>query len=267
MKKAAISGAVVALFVMMLGTFDVAAQSNEEFDKVFPFVGHWSILSTNTEGEDRGNCGGRLGDAGEKALNCSMPVDQLPLNKRGEAWLKFVDQRNSPSIAECAQVAIPSLLSSDTFISAFPGRLRVQHADPSGLITRDLWKDGTGPTPIPGELFQHGYSTFHFDGDDLIVDSDHFTFDPDGIDDHLHMASSVRKKVTQRYHLIDPNTMRLIVMLEDPLFLTRPFKYAYIFDKKPGGPNPAFRECDADVARREVIFGYPGNKYDEDDYQ
>ena len=55
MKKAAISGAVVALFVMMLGTFDVAAQSNEEFDKVFPFVGHWNILSTNTEGEDRGN--------------------------------------------------------------------------------------------------------------------------------------------------------------------------------------------------------------------
>src|SRR5438445_523214 len=108
---------------MMLGTFNAVAQSNEEFDKVYPFVGHWSIFSTNTEGEDRGNCGGRLGDAGEKALNCSMPIDQLPLNKRGEAWLKFVDQRNSPSIAECAQVAIPSLLTSDNFISAFPGRL------------------------------------------------------------------------------------------------------------------------------------------------
>jgi hypothetical protein len=130
-------------------------------------------------------------------------------------------------------------LTSDNFISAFPGRLRIQHADPSGLITRDIWKEGTGPIPIPGELYQHGYSTYRLDGE----------------------------KVTQRYHLIDPNTVRLIVTLEDPLFLTRPFKYAYIFDKKPGGPNPAIRECDADVARREVIFGYPGNKYDEDDYQ
>jgi len=119
---------------------------------------------------------------------------------------------------------------------------------------------GAGPLLLGGLRYV-------FDPDDLVVVTDRFTFDPDGIDDHLHMASSVRKKVTQRYHLIDPNTLRLIITLEDPLFLTRPFKYAYVFDKKPGGPNPAIRECDAGVARREVIFGYPGNKYDEDDYQ
>src|ERR1051325_10630766 len=111
MKKAAIYGAFVALFVMNPGAFDLAAQSNEEFDKIFPFIGHWSIFSTNTEGEDRGNCGGRLGDAGKNALVCSMHVDQLPLNKRGEASLKFVDQRDSPTIAECAEVAVPSLLT------------------------------------------------------------------------------------------------------------------------------------------------------------
>jgi hypothetical protein len=267
MKKAVVYGVFVALFVMMFGTLNLAAQSDSDSEKIRPFIGHWNIFSTNVEGEDRGNCGGRLGDAGEKALNCSLPVDQLPLNKRGEAWLKFIDQRNSPTIAECAQVSLPSVLTSDTYISGFPDRLLIQHTDPSGLINRNAWKDGSGPTPIPGELFQHGFSTYHMDGDDLVVMTDHFTFDPDGIDDHLHMASSVRKKVTQRYHLIDGNTMRLIITLEDPLFLTRPFKFAYVFDKKPGGPNPNYRDCDTEVSREEIISGYPGNKYDETDYK
>ena len=53
------------------------------------------------DGQDRGNCGGRTGDYGEKLLNCSMPVDQLPLNARGEAWLKYVDILQSPTTVEC----------------------------------------------------------------------------------------------------------------------------------------------------------------------
>jgi hypothetical protein len=58
--------------------------------------------------------------------------------------------------------------------------------------------------------------------------------------------------------------MRLIITLEDPVFLKRPFTYAFLESKKPGGPPPAWRECDPGVARREVEFGYPGNKYPED---
>ena len=77
------------------------------------------------------------------------------------------------------------------------------------------------------------------------------------------MASSVRKKVTERYQIIDENNLRLIITLEDPTFLTRPFKYAYVLNKQPGGPNAAWRACDSEVARNEVIFAYPGDKYPE----
>jgi hypothetical protein len=251
--------------VMLLQAASLAAQSNEQFDKLFPLSGNWDTEIDNPDGQDRGNCGGRLGDYGEKLLNCSLPVDQLPLNKRGEAWLKFADHRASPALAECAQVAIPTLLGSGGYISGYPNRVIIHHVDPSGPVTRTIWMNGSGPYPIPGELFQHGYSTGHWDGDDLIVETTNFTFDPDGIDDHLHMASSVRKKVTERYHLIEENLMRLVITLEDPVFLKRPLTYALIESKKPGGPAPAWRECDADVARREVEFGYPGNKYPEDD--
>ena len=261
--NAAAAGVFLAL-LMVLGAPDLAAQSDAQFDKAYPFMGHWGIYSTNTEGEDRGTCGGRLGDYGEKLLNCSMPVDQLPLNKRGEAWLKFVDHRNSPSLAECAEVSLPAVLTADTYFSGYENEIILQHADPSGLVTRDIWMDGRGH-PLAQHLFQHGHSVGHWDGDDLVVETANFTFDPDGIDDHLHMASSVRKKVTQRYHLIDEATMRLTITLEDPLFLTRPFKYAYVFNKEAGGLQPAFRNCDPEVARREVEFGYPGNKYPDDD--
>jgi len=252
--------------LIVLGAGNLAAQSDPQFDKIYPFIGHWGVYSTNREGEDRGTCGGRLGDYGEKLNNCSMPVDQLPLNKRAEAWLKFMDIRLSPVIAECAEVSLPGVLSADTYISGDQNEIVMTNTDPSGTVTRDIWMDGRRH-PLAEQLFQHGHSVGHWDGDDIIIETTNFTFDPDGIDDHLHLASSVRKKVTQRYHLVDDETMRLIITLEDPLFLTRPFKYAYIFNKKPGGPPPAFRDCDPESSRNGIIFGYPGNKYDENAYQ
>ena len=109
--------------------------------------------------------------------------------------------------------------------------------------------NGTGPTPMPGQLFQHGLSRGHFDGNDLVIVTDHFTFDPDGLDDHLHMASSVRKKITERYQLIDDTNLRVIITLEDPTFLTKPFKYAFMWTKRQGGLNPVWVTCDAETAR------------------
>ena len=84
------------------------------------------------------------------------------------------------------------------------------------------------------------------------------------MDDHLHMASSVWKKLTERYQIIDDDHLRLIVILEDPTFLTRPFKYSFHLSREAGGPNPRWNDCDPDVSRREVELAYPGNKYPED---
>ena len=124
--------------------------------------------------------------------------------------------------------------------------------------------NGDGPPPLPGELFQRGHSVGRFDGDDLVVVTTNFTFDPDGMDDHLRMASSVRKKVTERYHIIDEDTMRLIITLEDPTFLKRPFTWAIVLSKGSGGPPTQWSMCDPDAARREVEFAYGGVKYPEE---
>lgn len=252
----------LAFAALMLAASQAAAQTDEEFDKIFPFLGQWDPGISGPDGQDRGNCGGRVGENGEKLVNCTMPVGRLPLNSRAEAWLRYVDQLQSPTQADCAQIAFPAVLGDVLFIAAYPGRLVMEHPSNPWHITRTVWMNGTGPQPLPGELFQHGLSRGRFDGNDLVIETTNFTFDPDGIDDHLHLASSVRKKVTERYQLIDDNNMRLVITLEDPTFLTRPFTYAFVFTKAGSdGPRQGWRNCDAESARREQEYAYPGDKY------
>ncbi len=256
LRRVARAGALFAL-VMAVGTVDVAAQSDEEYESIYPFLGHWDSQIRSPEGQDRGNCGGRLGDWGEKQMNCSMPVDNLPLNARAEAWMNYVDIYQSPTTAECAGGSVNASLGEDFSLSGAPGRVFTDSGQFGGRI---VWMNGTGPTPQNGELFQHGYSTGHFDGDDLVFETTNFTFDPDGMDDHLHMASSVRKKVTERYQTIDDD-IRLIITLEDGTFLTRPFTYSKLFTRTTRQRNPGWRACDPDLSRRELEYAYPGTKY------
>jgi hypothetical protein len=262
-KRAAITGIFLALAVAF-GAANLAAQTDEEFERIYPFIGNWDA-QVGTTSQDRGNCGGRLGDFGEKLVNCTMPVDQLPLNARGEAWLKYMDARQSPTGSECAEPTYPAVLGEGSEIAAYPGRLEIRTSSNPWFLTRTVWMNGTGPTPRPGQLFQHGLSVGHFAGKDLIIETDHFTFDPDGMDDHLHMASSVRKKLTERYHMIDDDNLRVIITLEDPTFLRRPFQYAFMWTRRPGGIAPNWYTCDAEVARSEIEEGYAGTKYVEDE--
>ena len=96
-------------------------------------------LSKEIVGRGSGNCGGRLGDYGEKLLNCSLPVDQLPLNARAEAWLTFADHVMSPMLAECAIPTVPNIFGGPFYIWAFPDHLTFQHNEGAvGLITRHM---------------------------------------------------------------------------------------------------------------------------------
>ena len=253
--------AILALVTASMAA-GLAAQTDDEADKIFPFLGAWDSDVSSPDGQDRGNCGGHLGDYGEDLVNCSMPAGRLPLNSRAEAWLVYRDQLQSTTQADCAQIGFPAILGEPFFISGRPGRLLMEHPSNPWHISRTVWMNGTGPQPLPGELFQHGISRGHFDGDDLVIETTHFTFDPDGMDDHLRLASSVRKKITQRYSLIDDDNLRLIIALEDPTFLTRPFTYAFVFAKAgTDGPRQRWVNCDAESARREQQYAYPGDKY------
>ena len=200
----------------------------------------------------------------EKLNNCSIPVDLLPLNARAEAWLKYMDSRQSPVLSECIQVSIPGVLGAGTYylrISRPDGFIPPRSFRPRHSECLAEWRRSNA---APGELFQHGHSVGRWDGNDLVVVTTNFTFDPDGLDDHLHMASSVQKKVTERYQIIDENTMRLIITLEDRASEKAVHLRSPSF-KGVGRSLPRSGErCDADASRREVEFAYPGVRFPEE---
>ena len=171
--------------------------------------------------------------------------------------------RRSTPIADpgrlCAD-CFSAVLAENLFISAYPGRLIAEHPSNPWHLTRTVWMNGPGPQPLPGELFQHGLSRGRFDGNDLVIDTTHFTFDPDGLEDHSTWHLRFGKRL-RRYRLIDDNSMRLIITVDDPTFLTKPFTYAFMFTKAgANGPRQGWRQCDAESARREQEFAYPVKK-------
>ena len=121
---------------------------------------------------------------------------------------------------DCAPASLPSLLGD-----AFPWNLsqksdrvtlRYEHDE----TVRTVWMDGRRH-PFVGELFYMGHSIGWYEGETLVIDTTNFTFDPDGMDDHGHIATSVRKRLTERYTRSGPDSMEMAITLEDTLFSDR----------------------------------------------
>jgi hypothetical protein len=258
MKNKTTCQAALLALVIVLSVQDLAAQVDRE--KMAPYIGVWRRDGT----QDRGNCAGYRGDGGELLNNCSLPADQLPLNERGKAWLEFFDTLASPTLNDCVPISFPTLWG-DVASWEMSGQVDgiTQYFGGDNNVTRRIWMDGRSHPPA-GEVYQHGHAIGHFDGDDLIVESTNYVFDPDGTDDHLHMASSVLKKMTERYHFLDEDTFRITITLEDPIFLTRPFVYAHIQKRESARQPQQLRtwvECDPEASRGATETSYPTTKY------
>ncbi len=124
--------------------------------------------------------------------------------------------------------------------------------------TRIIYMDGRKHRDGYYRLSLAGDSIGWFEGDELVIETTNFTFDPDGLDDHLHLPSSVRKKVTERWKKTAPDKMTMTITHEDPLFLKRPFTWSINFVKGdpskvgvfglPYEPTP----CDVEAAHTEL---------------
>ena len=90
-----------------------------------------------------------------------------------------------------------------------------------------------------------------YEGETLVVETTNFTFDPDGMDDHGHLATSVRKRLTERYTRTGPDTMEMAITLEDPLFLTEPYTWVRQLRRSDVGPE-GWGECDLEQSRRQL---------------
>lgn len=185
--------------------------------------------------------------------NCPFKVEELPLNARAVAhWLVF-DEPIEPKY-DCVAATSPGILQ-DPYrmeIQQLPDRVLLHYEKDD--VTRTAWMDGR--LPKASEYTWQGHSVGRYDNGALIVDTTHFLYDPGGLDDQGGLASSHKKRVTERYWM-EADILHAEVTTEDPLFLTEPVTFSTVWKRAPRTAKLERFECDPEEASHPLRFMPP----------
>lgn len=274
--------AIVVAIVLVVSAPQLAAQAPapagqtpvERFAPLFPksptinavhrdFLGTWRGDNPRGDSEVGGNCGSLKDHYGNPRELCEFPVNKLEpyMNGRMRAWIEFFDEVLSPRW-DCVAAGLQTGLQEGYLweFSTTPNKL-LQRWEQSNWI-RDIYTDGR-PHPPTTDAFYHGHSIGKvLSPTEIVVDSTNFTFDPDGWDDHSHLATSGRKHFIEHYRLTSAESMEAEFTVEDPIFLKSPFtwKHRYI---KTERPFVSTWDCDAEAGHEELYRTIP-QKYPDD---
>jgi hypothetical protein len=183
--------------------------------------------------------------------------DNFPvLNERALAYQKVFDEAISPKY-DC-QPSTPPALEYDPYhmqVVQWPDRVVFRYEKDDQL--RTVWLDGRKPTVH--DIGIQGFSVGRYEGDALIVETDHYVFDVTGFDDYNGIPSSPLKKVTERYWR-EATELKVTVTVEDPMFLRKPASYTTRWlPARPGYKLSAW-DCDPEAARAPVKMMPPKYK-------
>lgn len=250
-----------------------------EITEVPDFSGFWQIIDgeyTLGHGFDATVACADLKDpSGGPMLRCSIPWEAKGgakfgmkdhLNKRGLAWMEFRDEQMSEKWM-CIPNTLPAIQDKwlGTVFQIGAGELHIE--SPTDAFTegvrRIVWMDGR-KHPGPHALTLQGHSIGWYEGNDLVVETTNFTFNPDGIEDHIHVPSSAAKKVSERWVKVGKDRMDITYTIEDKLFLKKPLVFTWHYEKTPppAGRNQVNFVCDPDVSWSETLIAMP-SKYSE----
>jgi hypothetical protein len=166
------------------------------------------------------------------------------------------DEAVSPKY-DC-QPATPPAIEYDPYfmeVVQWPDRVLFRYEKDDQL--RIAWLDGRKPTARDYSL--QGFSIGRYEGDALIVETDHYVFDITGFDDYNGIPSSQLKKVTERYWR-ESAELKVTVTVEDPMFLRKPASYTTRWLPAPRGRKLDAFDCDPESARASVKFLPPKYK-------
>jgi hypothetical protein len=100
------------------------------------------------------------------------------MTARGKAFIAAFDEWPAPATTATRWLPVIS--------GPWPVRIeqlpdRVNFAYEKDDVVRTVWLEGHGhQKPRSGLLFMHGYSTGRYEGNQLVVETSRFTFDPEG---------------------------------------------------------------------------------------
>ena len=178
------------------------------------------------------------------------------LNERGLAYQKVFDEAIAPKY-DCVPSTSPAL-QYDPYnmqVVQWPDRVLFRYEKDDQL--RTVWLDGRKPTVQDYSL--QGFSVGRYEGNALIVETDHFLFDITGFDDYTGIPSSQMKKVTERYWR-EGTELRLTLTLEDSMFLRQPASYTMRWLPLPSSYELVAWDCDPETSRAPVKMMVPKYK-------
>jgi hypothetical protein len=173
------------------------------------------------------------------------------MTARGKAFIAAFDEVAAPKY-DCSPATIPVIFGDPwaVRIEQLPDRVIFTYEKDD--VVRTVWLEGHGhQAPRSGLLFQHGYSTGRYEGNQLVVETSRFTFDPEGFaGDAINAPSSTQKRLVERYSR-DGDVLRLELTAEDPIFLLGPVIYT-IDQRRTNEPLSLPWNCDPEAAQRNL---------------
>jgi hypothetical protein len=147
------------------------------------------------------------------------------LTARGQAFADAFDELAAPKY-DCWPATLP-IIFGDPYawqIEQLADRVVLTYEKDD--VVRTVWLEGHGHARAePGDFFVHGHSIGRYEGNQLVIETTHFIFDPGGLaGDFLSAPSSTQKRLVERYRR-EGNNLRLDLTVEDPIFLRAPIQY------------------------------------------
>lgn len=179
------------------------------------------------------------------------PPQPMQLTARAIGFSQAFDEQLSPRY-DCSPAAAPFILRDPYNIAIEQQADRVLLIYEKDDQTRTVWLEGHGHAePGPYDFTIQGHSTGRYEGDQLVVETTKFTFDPVGLADTGNIPSSTLKKVTERYWR-EGDFLMAHVTTEDPLILLEPYEFTFHWEAADIELIPY--GCDPELSRFPAQF-------------
>ncbi|MCP5143961.1 MAG: hypothetical protein H6978_03960 [Gammaproteobacteria bacterium] len=172
------------------------------------------------------------------------------LTTRAQALRDVIDEATQPKY-DCAPMPIPHMWTDPYSykIEQLEDRVLIYYGKDD--VVRTVWLEGHGhQKPKMNEFFYFGYSRGRYEDGALVIVTDKFTFDPEGLNADFRLPSSTQKQVTERMSIENGNLV-LEVSTIDTYFLKAPWSFRVISRPDPN-PWDGSWECDL-AASRQIL--------------
>jgi len=185
-------------------------------------------------------------------VDCPFVTAEVPLRAAALAFQEMFDEAWAPKY-DCVPSTSPALVTD-------PYNFQIEQLEDRAIFTyekddvvRTIWLNGHGhPEPSVYERPWQGHSIGWYEGNQLVVETTHFPFDPTGFEDRDNLPSSTQKRTIERYWR-EGDELNVELTVEDPLFLFEPFTFLWQW-VRTDTPLLLPYGCDPEIARSPLKY-------------